>query len=544
LRQDPVIYMRWCNLIPKDYGAERFALSTPVWRPPGLSPYRKIAFQPNQLPSPGFWIAQGNHDLLDRKNGVSIGGREVDFPMLHVPIRSVDQFCLKLAQGIAAYSLRNLSSNKLEGFHWSNIYEVSRTSGLQPELLNWIAANYGQHLDAGLQRLSAADLVELGYTEGTLGAAGDPAFTGSAEIASTSETLYRVTAGFAADAARPRPAAAEPELILDEQGRIALRDRSGIPVYPSLPPRDWAGSQELAGSDDLAFLSGFLRPAVWPIKCLTPTAWGGHIPFMFCLVAALQPRRYVELGTHNGASFFAACQAAQRASPETQCVAVDLWTGDEHAGHYDETVFNNFSYLLNLHFKDVAGFIRDSFDAAAEQFAPESIDLLHIDGLHTYEAVKHDFDTWKHRVTRDGVIIFHDVNVHERDFGVWELWDELKTQYPAAEFFHSHGLGVLSLGDDNGNPVVRLIRLLQDDKVAAKFIQWFLQNVGELSVQRALLSDADQLRLRIGQLERELADEHARGERALQEIRSSTSWKLTAPLRVLTTWLRRMPRRV
>jgi hypothetical protein len=142
------------------------------------------------------------------------------------------------------------------------------------------------------------------------------------------------------------------------------------------------------------------------------------------------------------------------------------------------------------------------------------------------------------------VIIFHDVNVHERDFGVWELWDELKTQYPAAEFFHSHGLGVLSLGDDNGNPVVRLIRLLQDDKAAAKFIQWFLQNVGELSVQRALLSDADQLRLRIGQLERELADERVRGDGAVQEIRSSTSWKLTAPLRVLTTWLRRMPRRV
>ena len=82
--------------------------------------------------------------------------------------------------------------------------------------------------------------------------------------------------------------------------------------------------------------------------------------------------------------------------------------------------------------------LRMPFDQAAGVVG--EISLLHIDGLHTYEAVKHDFETWEPKVT--DVILLHDICVTENpDFGVWKLWEEIKNDM-CFEFHHCHGLAV------------------------------------------------------------------------------------------------------
>jgi len=186
-----------------------------------------------------------------------------------------------------------------------------------------------------------------------------------------------------------------------------------------------------------------------PVSVEHPNAWVGHLPFAAWLIQQIKPDVFVELGTHSGNSYFAFCQAVDDESLSTKCYAVDTWSGEEHAGFYDETIFHKVNAHNQKHYEKFSRLMRMTFDQANDYFTGGSIDLLHIDGLHTYEAVKHDFETWLPKLTPGAVVLFHDINVRERDFGVWKFWEELKEHYPNnLEFLHSHGLGVLQISEN------------------------------------------------------------------------------------------------
>jgi hypothetical protein len=133
----------------------------------------------------------------------------------------------------------------------------------------------------------------------------------------------------------------------------------------------------------------------------------------------------------------------------TKCYAVDTWQGDKHASFYGEEVYQDVSAYNESRYASFSSLMRMTFDDAVSRFADGSIDLLHIDGMHTYEAVKHDFDSWFEKLSPKGVVIMHDTNVRDGDFGVWRLWDELKDKFPSFEFRHSYGLGVLFVGAES-----------------------------------------------------------------------------------------------
>ncbi|RED52831.1 class I SAM-dependent methyltransferase [Cohnella lupini] len=174
----------------------------------------------------------------------------------------------------------------------------------------------------------------------------------------------------------------------------------------------------------------------------TFSAWTGHRRFAYDLTRNLKPRTVVELGTAFGVSYFSFCQATVDSAANTRCYAVDTWLGDPHGGYYSEAIFEAVSAIARIHYPNVATLVRCFFDEALHYFPDESIDVLHIDGYHTYEAVKHDFDTWIPKLARNGVVLFHDIAERSRDFGVYRVWEGLAC-YPRIEFAHSHGLGVL-----------------------------------------------------------------------------------------------------
>ncbi len=180
------------------------------------------------------------------------------------------------------------------------------------------------------------------------------------------------------------------------------------------------------------------------------TPWSGHKCFGYNLVRNLQPGLIVELGSWKGTSFYSFCQAAKDSKSKTKLVAIDTWQGDTHAGLFGDKVFNDFKSILSKYYNGVsANYIRKSFDDAVKDFEDHTIDVLHIDGFHTYQAVSNDFNTWKSKVKADGVILFHDINETKNDFEVYRFWTEIKDKYKTClEFSHSHGLGILFLDEE------------------------------------------------------------------------------------------------
>lgn len=185
----------------------------------------------------------------------------------------------------------------------------------------------------------------------------------------------------------------------------------------------------------------------FPLRMADPVAWVGHLPFAYWLTGVIRPRVFFELGTHSGNSYFTFCQAVREHGLSTRCHAVDLWTGDRHSGSYDSSIHSEVTRHNEAHYAAWSSLWRMSFDEAVPRVPDRSIDLLHIDGLHTYEAVRHDFEAWEPKLAEGAWVLFHDTQVREGDFGVWRFWDELKGRYPRhLEFSHSHGLGVLATG--------------------------------------------------------------------------------------------------
>ncbi len=224
----------------------------------------------------------------------------------------------------------------------------------------------------------------------------------------------------------------------------------------ALPERGLGAPATVAG---IPIASAMLLPAD---HLHAQSAWNQHIPFAFWLVQAHRPAIFVELGTFRGTSYFSFCQAVAALRLPTRCFAVDTWQGDSHTGFYDESVFGRVNACNELKYAGFSRLVRSSFDEALTHFLDDSIDLLHIDGLHTYPACRHDFESWLPKLSPRAIVLFHDTNVRERGFGVHRLWAELAERYPHFEFLHEHGLGVLGVGARLDGPVRELFAAADD----------------------------------------------------------------------------------
>ena len=166
-----------------------------------------------------------------------------------------------------------------------------------------------------------------------------------------------------------------------------------------------------------------------------PSAWVGHGVFAINLVEKMKPEIVVDLGVDYGFSTF--CFAYSKIG---LVFGVDWFQGDEHAGFRDtlQNVLDKYENLKTNFGINNIEFIKSDFTELSKKWE-YNIDILHIDGLHTYEAVKNDFESWIEYVDENGVVLFHDVESYPHSVGVF--FDEIKGGYKIIRS-GSAGLGI------------------------------------------------------------------------------------------------------
>ena len=200
--------------------------------------------------------------------------------------------------------------------------------------------------------------------------------------------------------------------------------------------------EQLTGSGATNFSSLLFPTYTGPeIRRYFGEAWSMHLPFAWDLIRELQPQIFVELGVYRGESYFGFCQSVAEHGLATRCYGVDTWRGDIHMGSYGPEIGGEVEQY-NRRYSSFSKLLKMTFDEALSDFADDTIDLLHIDGGHQYEEVKHDFESWLPKLSKRSIVLLHDVTVKEADFGVWRLWQEIARKGNSFVFQFGHGLGL------------------------------------------------------------------------------------------------------
>lgn len=238
-------------------------------------------------------------------------------------------------------------------------------------------------------------------------------------------------------------------------------------------------------------------------ELVAPSGWEEHAPFGAWLISATRPRLIVELGVNFGRTYCFFCQTVKNLELTTKCVGVDSWGHDEHIGKYGEETYQNLKQFHDERYSSFSSLVRSMFADAVDRFENGSIDILHIDGTHSYEAAKEDFENYLPKVSKRGIVLFHDINANGCwlsengkpkvwvPFEVHKLWKELKESFPKNfTFMHGFGLGVLAVGETNPD----LDELFDAGPEERETIAWFFHQLGWASSQAA---EAEILRRRI-----------------------------------------------
>jgi predicted O-methyltransferase YrrM len=166
------------------------------------------------------------------------------------------------------------------------------------------------------------------------------------------------------------------------------------------------------------------------------------------------PRVIVEIGTATGGSLCAWCALA---ADDATIISIDL-PGGIHGGGY--AYWRTFIYRQftrpgqTLHLLRADSHQTETLAQLKKLLPPGGIDFLFIDGDHTYEGVKKDFEMYSPLVRPGGYIAFHDTVVHppEIDVHVNEYWRDIRVKYSKTmEFIESPtypiglGIGVIEL---------------------------------------------------------------------------------------------------
>jgi cephalosporin hydroxylase len=155
----------------------------------------------------------------------------------------------------------------------------------------------------------------------------------------------------------------------------------------------------------------------------------------------------LEIGSESGGTFYLWCRLASLSAHK---ISIDKPDGASGSWRYVDPAALKERNETFLNFASRVSIINaDSHDGktvaqVADILAGDKLDLLFIDGDHSFAGVKADYEMYKSLVSADGMIVFHDI----QHLGPKIFWEELHRRGGKLREFnqnlHWAGLGVLT----------------------------------------------------------------------------------------------------
>ena len=175
-----------------------------------------------------------------------------------------------------------------------------------------------------------------------------------------------------------------------------------------------------------------------------------EIAALLKLLRHLRPRFVLEIGTAHGGTFYLWTRVA---TADATLISVDLppWERDDPGERHKVSMLRRFArrrQTLHLHRAD--SHRPDVRDSVVAQLSGHALDLLFIDGDHTYRGARLDFEWYSRLVRPGGIVAIHDIHPHTQGWGgdVPTLWAEIRDRHPHSELIANaqqdgFGIGVL-----------------------------------------------------------------------------------------------------
>jgi predicted O-methyltransferase YrrM len=174
------------------------------------------------------------------------------------------------------------------------------------------------------------------------------------------------------------------------------------------------------------------------------------------LVAGAAPRRSLEIGTFRGGTLFLLCVFSP---PDAHIISLDL-PGGAFGGGYDSTKIPLFKRFTrghqNLRLVRADSHLPETKARILKLLGDDPLDFLFIDGDHSYDGVKRDFEMYSPLVRPGGIIAFHDIAEHppKEQCEVGRFWQEIKLRYPHREIVEDPrqgwaGIGILTVSGES-----------------------------------------------------------------------------------------------
>jgi len=142
-------------------------------------------------------------------------------------------------------------------------------------------------------------------------------------------------------------------------------------------------------------------------------------------VRALQPRYIIEIGTNGGGTLLMWSRVAH---PQATIVSIDLRGGQQgvRVSRLRAPLFRRMGLPgQKIHLIDGDSHRPETLDLARGYLDGNPVDFLFIDGDHSEQGVRADYEMYGPLVRPGGIIGFHDIAVNTPTHQVTKLWHEL-----------------------------------------------------------------------------------------------------------------------